>query len=368
MTQGNRGGTPPGAPPPGWETQPLFGPPAGWQQYPPGYQGNSPSQLNRRSRRSLIVMLSVAVAVIAVVGVVVAVVLNGGGQNRAGAGSAQEVVKAYLDALARGDADTALSLGDAQPVSRRYVTDTMLREQLKTWPITNIVVTQGKTTDSSDTALVQAAADFGDKHSEGTIPLEKVNGRWKLKSATVNIDTMAQISPDGPAATLSVLGEPLGKDDHFDVFPGYLGITSTIPYLDVMSPPVLLDHMSAADMGSVLTFDFTLNNAGHAAVNKALETWVIGCLANDPAYYKCPGWDPGMPFDTKTVKINGPVDLSKVTQSLLPTSTRVMVNGTAAYQVTANEIGGGPAVFNSTQPISTAVDITTDPPVVTGLK
>ena len=60
-------------------------------------------------------MVSVAVVVIAVVGVVVAVVLNGGGQSRAGAGSAQEVVKAYLDALARGDADTALSLGNAQP-------------------------------------------------------------------------------------------------------------------------------------------------------------------------------------------------------------------------------------------------------------
>ena len=367
MTQGNRGGTPPGAAPPGWESQSLFGPSAGWQQYSPGYQGYSPPPPPRRSRKPLLITLS-AVAVVAVIAVVVAVVLNGSGQNKTGAGSAQDVVKAYVDALARGDADTALSLADAQPVSRRYVTDSMLREQLKTWPITNIVVTQDKTLDSSDTAVVHASADFGDKHSEGTIPVEKVGGRWKLKSATVNIDTMAQISPDGPAATLSVLGEPLGKDDHFDVFPGYLGIKSTIPYLDVMSPPVLLDHMSAVDTGSVLTFDFTLNNAGHAAVNKALETWVIGCLSNEPGLYKCPGWDPGMPFDTNTVQINGPVDLSKVTQSLLPTSTRVMVNGTASYQVTANEIGGGPAVFNSTQPISTAVDLTADPPAVTGLK
>ncbi|CAN5431786.1 hypothetical protein BH09ACT8_BH09ACT8_43580 [soil metagenome] len=367
MTQGNRGGTPPGTPPPGWETQPLFGPSAGWQQYPPGYQGYPSPQLLRRNRRPLIITLS-AVAVIAVIAVVVAVVLNGGGQNKTGAGSAQDVVKAYLDALARGDADTALSLGNTAPRSRKYVTDSMLREQLNTWPITNIVVTQDKTLDSSDTALIQAAADFGDKHSEGVIPVERVGGRWKLKSATVNIDTMAQISPGGPAGTLSVLGEPLGNDDNFDVFPGYLGIASTIPYLDVLSPPVMLDHMSAGDTGSVLTFDFTLNNAGHAAVNKALETWVIGCLANDPSLYKCPGWDPGMPFDTKTVQINGPVDLSKVTQSLLPTSTKVMVNGTASYQVTADEIGGGPAVFNSTQPISTAVDLTTDPPVVAGLK
>lgn len=312
-------------------------------------------------------MLSVAVAVMVVVGIVVAVVLDSGGQNRAGAGSPQDVVKAYLNALARGDADAALSLSNAQPESRRYVTDGMLREQLKIWPITNIVVNQGNPIDSSDTAVVEASADFGDKHSQGPIPVERVNGRWKLTSATISIDTMAQISPNGPAATLSVLGEPLGKDDHFDVFPGYLGVTSTIPYLDVVSPPVLLDHMSAADIGSVLTFDFTLNNAGHAAVNNALRTWVIGCLANDPTFYKCPGWDPGMPFDTNTVKINGPVDLSKVTQSLLPTTTKVMVNGTASYQVTANEIGGGPAVFNSTQPISTAVDITTNPPVVTGL-
>lgn len=353
MTPGNGARTPPE-----WQS-----PPSGWQLYPPGYQSYPPS---RRSRRPLVIALS-GIAVIAIVGIVVAMVLNNGdAQTKAGTGSAQEVVKDYLDALANGDADAALNLGIAQPASRKYVTADMLEKQLKNWPITNIVVTQDKTLESANTALVHASADFGDKHSQAAIPVQKVDGRWKLKGATVSVDTMAQISPGGPAATLSVLGEPLGKDDHFDAFPGYLGITSTIPYLDVLSSPLLLDSLTAADVGSVLTFDFTLNNAGHDAVNKALETWIIGCLASDPSSYRCPPWDPGMPFDTSTVQINGPIDLSKVTQSLLPTTTRVVVAGTATYQVTANEIDGGPAVFNSVQPISTAVDLTAHPPVVAG--
>ena len=195
-----------------------------------------------RRRKPLIITLLAAVAVLAVVGVVMAIVMSTG-TKKVGSGSAGDVVKAYLEALAKGDADGALSLAAAQPASRKFLTPEMLKQQIDHWPIKNIVILDDSSkSGGGDDAAVKAAADFGDKHSEGLIMVKKTGGVWKLASATINIATMSEILSAGPATALTILGKPLGQDPHVYVFPGYLGVKS-VQYVDVKAPPLLLESL-----------------------------------------------------------------------------------------------------------------------------
>ena len=70
----------------------------------------------------------------------------------------------YLEALAVGDARTALALGPDQPATPQLLTDKVLRAQLATTPITDIKVTNDPTQEPSTPADAQRlvlAAKFG---------------------------------------------------------------------------------------------------------------------------------------------------------------------------------------------------------------
>ncbi|MBB3754203.1 hypothetical protein FHT44_006725 [Mycolicibacterium sp. BK634] len=360
------GATPGGQPPPppqqGWygypAGQPAYGPDGQWQPpYPPN---------NGRRRKPLIITLVASAAVLLIVGIVLVVALNtGGGTKTAGAGNAGEAVKAYLEALAKGDADAALALGVAQPASKKFLTNDALKLQISKWPITNIEITEDSSkTEPGDMALVKVSANFGDHHSEGQLPVKKTDDGWKLSSATINVDTMSGILSSGPATTLSILGKPLGQDTHLYVFPGYLDLKSTVPYIDVTAQPILLEKMLAGDIASTLTFDYTVNDAGTKAVNTALETWIAGCLTAPETQYNCPKQRIDTPINRATAKLDGPIDLSGVTQTLIPMSMSVMTGGPARYHFTAQTTTGESASFTSDLQVSTSVNLAKDPPVV----
>ncbi|MCV7197277.1 DUF4878 domain-containing protein [Mycobacterium angelicum] len=301
-----------------------------------------------------------------------AIVLTTGNQassNRAGAGSAGDVVKAYLAALAKGDADGALSLAVAQPASKKYLTNEALKLQIEHWPIKGIAILEDSSkTERGDLAIVKAAADFGPQHSEGQIQVKRSGGVWKLASATVNVITMSQILQGGPATSLTILGKPLGQDANFYVFPGYLDLKST-RYVDLNAPPMLLDSL-IGDVATTLNVEYSVNEAGHEAVKAALETWIRGCL-NAPGseqFYNCKPQQIDTPIKPATAEIIGPIDLSAVTQSLVPMTLSVMVTGTAHYNFTAQTVRGETASFISTLTVATAVNLGKEPPVVGPLR
>ncbi|BBX06942.1 DUF4878 domain-containing protein [Mycolicibacterium aichiense] len=367
------GGAPGGqAPPPqpqqGWygypPAQPGYGPGGQWP--PPPYPPNN----NGRRRKPLVITLLASAALLVIVGIVLVIALNtGGGAKTAGAGSAGEAVKAYLEALAKGDADGALALGVAQPASKKFLTNDALKLQISKWPITNIEITEDTSkTEPGNMALVKVSANFGDHHSEGQLPVKKTNDGWKLESATINVDTMSGILGSGPATSLSILGKPLGQDTHLYVFPGYLDMKSTVPYIDVSAKPLLLESMLAGDIASTLTFDYTVNDAGHKAVNTALETWISGCLSAPETQYKCPKHNFDTPINRATAKVDGPIDLSGVTQTLVPMSMSVMTTGPARYHFTAQTTSGEQASFTSELLVSTSVSLAKDPPAVGPLR
>lgn len=357
---------PPGVAPPYGSPPPGFGPPG----FGPGGHWGPPPQPPGRRRKPLLITLLASAAVLVVVGVVMAIVLttsNGGNLKKLGSGSAGEVVKAYLEALSKGDADTALSLAVAQPASKKFLTNEALKQQVEHWPIKNIAIVEDSSKkDPGDMAIVKAAADFGPQHSEGQIQVKKSDGLWKLASATINIMTMSQIMQGGPATTLTILDKPLGQDATVYVFPGYLGIKS-VKYVDVTAPPMLLDSL-VGDNPTTLNVDYALNDTGREAVKTALETWINGCLTTPDKFYNCKPQRIDTPINQSTAKITGPIDLSGITQTLVPMSLSVMVTGIANYNFTAQTVSGEAASFTSTLTVANAVNLAKEPPAVGTLR
>ena len=302
------------------------------------------------------------------VAVVVAIVMSTG-DKKPGAGSAGDVVKAYLEALAKGDADAALSMAAAQPASLKYLTPEMLKQQVDHWPIKNIAIlddTSKQEGGDGNDAAVKAAADFGPKHSESLIMLKKTGGAWKLASATINISTMSDLLSSSPAAALTILGKPVGQDAHVYVFPGYLGVKS-VPYVDINVPPLLLESL-VGDVATTLNVGYTVNEAGVQAVNRALETWINGCLTQPDKFPKCKPYQTDTPINQSTAKIVGPIDLSGANQMLVPMTLKVMVTGIARYNMTAQTTAGEMADFKNTLTLGTIVDLTKEPPAVSSLR
>ncbi|MGV0625255.1 hypothetical protein [Mycolicibacter minnesotensis] len=306
-------------------------------------------------------------AALAVVGIVSSMVLDaGGGLREAPASrSAGDVAKAYLEALARGDADTALSLGLAEPASRKFLTDESLKQQIEHWPITNIeVLSDTSKFHTGEVALVKIRADFGGTRSTGEIFAKRRGGTWKLPSAAVNLQIVT-MGDDATANSLTILGKPLGADRHLYVFPGFLSVKS-VPYVDVQLDSAITEPVPADDIPRVVTPTYELNHAGRNAIRTALGTWLIGCLRDPGSFYQCrsPQVDP--PIDPASVKITGPVDLGDTTQRLGAGSLKATVEGQVRFSFTANLLRGGQGTFDSVQKVSAsmAVDLAKQPPVV----
>lgn len=336
---------------------------------PPGAWGPGPQPPPTR-RRPLVITLVAGVAVLLIVGVVVVIVAmtgNGANSARVGNGSAGDVVKAYLHALANGDADTALGLAAGQPASNEFLTKEMLKQQIDHWPIKNVAILDDSSkSEPGDLAIVKAAADFGDNHSEGQIQVRKSEGVWKLVSAAINVAGLMQGLQGDAAATLTILGKPLGEGHHAYVFPGYLGIES-VRYVDVIAKPVLLESLMG-DNPVLINVALSINDAGHHAVKNALETWLNGCLTAPDRFFKCADIQRDTPIVPSTAKITGPIDFSGLTQNLFPMSVSVLTSGIARYNATAQTPGGAMTSFEESVSFEMAVNLAKEPPTVGPLR
>ncbi len=335
---------------------PQYPPPPG---QPPWYPPAPPPP--RPNRRPLIIALSSILAVALVIGVVAAVVLIRAGN----AARPADTVRAYLDALARGDAQAALALSDAQPASTTFLSDEVLKKQIERWPITGIEVTDQP--GAQGFAMIKAKAEFGGKPSETEVVVRKRGGEWKLDSATLNV-VVSKYSDKSPEHTLTLFGQPIGDVDNVYVFPGYLEFGSSNPYLGVQVPPLLLDGLRMGDLQTLTSPRFAINDAGRAAVDRAIETWLSACVKNPEANYRCVELTTDPPMNRATARIRGPVDVSGLTQTLRSGSFGVDVSGEVRYTIAADTADGRPTTYNTTGPIGTTVDLSRDPPAVGALR
>lgn len=267
---------PPGAPGhgPGGSTgypgpAPNYGPGG-----PPGPFGPRP----HRNRKPLLITLGAGAAVVAVVVIVLVITLSGGEPN-GGGGSAADAVKGYLAALARGDAETALSYSDDQPASKDFLTDDVLKKQIAKWPITNVrILNDDSSAASIGFGQVHVAATFGDKVSDATLRTKRNNKRWYLESAAIKVQPSPGGSVNGADKTLTLLGKPIGGNTSY-VFPGYVDIASSNPYLGVTAKPLLLDSLTS--YAPWIQAEYSLNDAGSKAVTDALTSAFASCQTSN---------------------------------------------------------------------------------------
>ena len=263
----------------GWQPAPLPGPQPGFGQ-PAGWPPPSGAPKNRNS---LYITFAAGCAVIVAVAIVLVITMaGGGGRGHAGGqagGTAGDAVKGYLEALARGDAEAALSYSGDQPASKEFLTNEILKRQLAQWPITNIRILNDDSTTAGEMGFgtVHVVANFGDKTSDANIHVKKEHGSWKITAAAIKVspDPGASSGTNAAAKTMTLFGKPIG-DSTVYVFPGFTDVGSTNPYLVVTTKPLLLDQLSMSGLGW-LQPTFTLSDAGRDAANAQLVAAMANC-------------------------------------------------------------------------------------------
>ncbi|MEV0672498.1 hypothetical protein [Mycobacterium sp. NPDC050441] len=360
------GGQPPT---PGWPTtDPSFSsaPPPHFPDYPlstPPPVFGAPTGAPPPKRRKGMVIGLVVAAVVTVLAVLAALTVvitrsdSGDGGGGAGGESAQAAVVAYLEALARGDAATALSYGKSQPVSTELLTDEILGRQIAKWPITDIRVLD--TTDNSYISQVHVTAKFGDEVSEAKLLVEK-HGGWKLLNTFIKIDKTLIGQKD--AETLTVFGKPVDQPRY--VFPGFVDVGSSSPYLTVTSKPLVLQEMATG--ASVMSMTFKLSDSGEQAIRAAITDSFALCTNSNlirppgcPIRINAPNYVEG------TAKW-GPIEGAE-TFKIIPLTTAMTASmiGTLTTTITAQHSGGAVPTVAVTSSVSGTADLSTSPPKLT---
>lgn len=258
---------------------------AGYGQQPPPPPGYGPpgGPAPKRSRKPLIISLVAGLVVLVVIGIVLTFTVFGGSGSDKRNGSAGDVVKGYLEALARGDAEAALSYSDDQPGSKDLLTDDILKKQIAKWPITDIrILNDDSSASVIGMAQVHVTATFGTKTSDATLDLKKTDGKWRLGVAAIKLTATPGGSTNEAAQTTTIFDKPAGEGTMY-VFPGYLDVASSNEYLDVkMQDPLLLEQLSSYSSPWLQT-DITLKDSGKKAIMDELKSDLAACRQSHSA-------------------------------------------------------------------------------------
>lgn len=196
------------------------------------------------------------------------------GGNQGDVDSASEssaVVRAYLEALARGDAESALALGQALPADRTLMTSDVLARVNEAAPITDILV--------PDTTAPTVSASF------------------LLGSQRVNLEISTVSTPDGPrlrqtwgmlrlrssdrgALPRLVHGVPVTAEE-IPVFPGIYPVETGRALLDWGPDAVGIVTRPESFGAHDPVLRPTLTEIGTQRFAAATESYLTGCLASE---------------------------------------------------------------------------------------
>lgn len=248
-------------------TDPGSGPAGGWP--PPPVVRPRP-----RRRRWVLPLLVVVAAAVLAGGVVVAVRAY---TRTAGPDGA---VRGYLDALARGDAGTALAYGDIPAGPRTFLTGDVLRAQQRRAPLQGITVTT--VDENGDRARVRARYRLGFAgtpiRADVTVGVHRAGRAWRLDEVVV--PTQVQVAPAAQRATLAGSAVPEGT---VLLFPGAVPVDFDTAYLRATPGADVVSF----DSGATTQVDVTVSPAGTSAALAAVRTAVLACLGG-ASDLRCP--------------------------------------------------------------------------------
>ncbi|MGV0741065.1 hypothetical protein [Mycolicibacterium sp. XJ870] len=313
-----------------------------------------------------------AVAVVAAL-VAAGVMVFGGGAYEDGTGKASEAVTAYVEALQRGDAKTALSLGRAQPPDTSMLTDDILKKQMEKFPITDVKIL-GDIPTADGGALVHVTAKVGGVDSDESIKLEKPppGEGWKLKSGAMSVEfKLEDINPD-LAKFITVWDKPVPKSGKAYTFPGFVEVGSSNPALKVDDTMRIIGNETDPSLYEIATMqdqkfpDITVSDDGRQivldALKKALEECAKSTSLEPP---NCPNKAARPDFVPDTAKWTAPTDLDDITINFMDEKTgKIRVIGSPEFGITVETESGSTETGTFSPSLYASADMTQDPPVI----
>ena len=250
--------------------------------------------------------------------------------------TAADTVKAYLTAVSKGDAKTALGYLEGVP-DKALLTDAVLKESNKLAPISRISVAKGG--EGKSTATVIASYRIGDKTvSSVAYEAYRIKDAWKIANGVnpVSLDALR-----GLDATFN--GVPTTGITNAYVFPGAYEIALDSKYFSIDGDSTFT-IASPEDASALYDVRATLNDAGVSAYRSLVRTAVEGCVAMKTLATPC-----GM--DITAIDLSGasPVE-GTVTRTLTADGSAALDN------LEPESSGSSPTVVSSYDSVS--VDMT----------
>ena len=180
-------------------------------------------------------------------------------------------VKGYLEALAAGDIEKAISYGPVGGGSRVLLVPDALKASLAAAPITNINVTAADATASTIHASYQLGtqAVVSDFHV-----VKQDDGNWQLTASTTTVRLSAKRTDNVP---LVINGQTIGPVVELELVPGTYTMTTGLPYLAYQSSTkITVNDLSYTKPISELPVDVTPE--GRDALVQATQASLAACI------------------------------------------------------------------------------------------
>jgi hypothetical protein len=181
-----------------------------------------------------------------------------------------DAVAAYLQALAAGDANAALSYAADPAPTGPLLTNEVLAKSLERTPLTGIHV---PTVEDQNATSASATYRFGDSAVSESFDVVKVGGSWKLSHAVKDLDLTFMI---GGSVPLKINGVKV-KQDSVAVLPGSYAFTTGLPYIGYGSKNVVLVKSPYAE-ADTYRIQSQLTKSGKKAVISAARKRYNKCL------------------------------------------------------------------------------------------
>jgi hypothetical protein len=193
-----------------------------------------------------------------------------------------DAVQAYLDALAAGQADTALALADTAPADKTFLTNEVLAASNKIAPLTEINVPE-----VTDEFAYQVAATYkiGDQAVSEDISVRKSGDGWKVRDVAADLRLGSLRNKTLPMAINGVAV----KTDRIRLFPGAYQFSTGSRYISYGNGEPLLVQSPSDYPRGLSDLQPTLTEAGDKAFTAAVKDSLSSCLKSDQLANKgCP--------------------------------------------------------------------------------
>lgn len=288
-------GPPGGYGPPSGPGQPPTGGPPPQQPYgaygPQGPQGGPGGQPPKKGNTKTLIIIGAVVLALIALAITAGVLLlnrgtpsagtdpntNPGGQGPGGSSAPplavkpSDAVKAYLEALAAGQAETALSLGDSAPADTTFLTDAVLAESNKLAPITEINVPE---VNDEYAYEVDASFKLGKQAVTESFNVTKAGDQWKLRDTYNEVDLSFSRTRNIPMIVNGVQA----KTTKLRLFPGAYQFATGSPNITWGETSTLLIQSPSDYPRSATDLKPTLSAAGEKTFIAAVTASVDKCL------------------------------------------------------------------------------------------